>query len=118
VEHTEVHPKINCVGYDQEAKQTKTLQHLAFSTVPRFAHILPHIESIVAAMSSPRQDAERSQAIVTEVIRVAQECVHQLPEIFFQLIVHDPIGARSGNQAILMEQESHEVNFLESQIAL
>jgi hypothetical protein len=74
-------------------------------------------------MSSPRQDAERSQAIVTEVIRVAHECVHQLPEIFFQLIVHDPIGARSGNegsgkQAILMEQESHEVNFLESQIAL
>lgn len=70
-------------------------------------------------MSSPRQDAERSHAIVTEVIRVAHECVHQLPEIFSQLIVHDPIGARSGNegsgkQAILMEQESHEVNFLES----
>ena len=64
-----MHPKENRVGDDQKAKQTKTLAYLRFATVPRFAYIVPHIESIVAAMGGPRQDAEEDRANVTEVIR-------------------------------------------------
>ena len=64
-----MHPKINRVRDDQKAKQTNILECLTLAPIPRFANILPHIESIVAATSAPRQDAEENQANVTEVIR-------------------------------------------------
>ena len=59
-----MHPKINRVGDGQKAKQTNKLKWLTFATLPRFAYILPHNESIVAAMCDPRQDADRTRQVL------------------------------------------------------
>jgi hypothetical protein len=74
-EHAKVHPKINPVVDGQKAKQTKILEYLTFATVPRFADILPHIESIVSAISGVRQDAERIRQMLLKSSALATSSI-------------------------------------------